>query len=232
MKNYLIFNGINSKDLGIRIERHNNFSSPQRVVERIKVPGRTGEIIIDDNSYENIIFEYEFILDCKESDLASKSEEIASWLHNDYTYKTLTFSNSNKIYNAVVINKIDISRMFKQFGKALVTFEAYEIPNSLNERNTFIIKDSGIFQNNFNRELKPVLKVVGEGDCSISINSQEVILKGLEGGLIIDCYNLDCYKEEGNKIINCNNKMIGMFPILSVGENKITTSNCEVEVFV
>ena len=64
MKNYLTFNSISSKDLGIRIERHNNFSTPQRIVERIKVPGRTGEVIIDDNSYENIIFEYEFILDC------------------------------------------------------------------------------------------------------------------------------------------------------------------------
>ena len=231
MKNYLIFNGINSKDLGIRIEQHNNFSSPQRVIERIKVPGRTGEIIIDDNSYENIIFEYEFILDCKGTDLAAKANEISNWLHNDYTYKDLTFSNSNKKYKAVVINKIDVSRMFKTFGKALITFEAYEVSNT-REKAILKITDEDIYINNTNSPIKPIVKVVGEGDCSININSQEVKLIGLEGETIIDCYNLDCYKEEGNKIINCNNKMIGMFPKLKVGENKITTLNCEVEVVV
>ena len=231
MKNHLIFNGINSKDLGIRIERHNNFSSPQRVVERIKVPGRTGEILIDDNSYENIIFEYEFILDCKDSDLASKSQEISNWLHNDYTYKTLTFSNSSKVYNAVVINKIDISRMFKQFGKALVTFEAYEVSNA-KERSVLKVNDKDIYINNTNNVIKPIIKVIGEGDCSFNINNQEVVLKDLEGEVIIDCYNLDCCKEEDSKIINCNNKMIGMFPVLNVGENKVTVYNCEVEVVV
>ena len=231
MKNYLTFNGISSKDLGIRIERHNNFSSPQRVVERIKVPGRTGEIIIDDNSYENIIFEYEFILDCKSSDLVTKANEISNWLHSDYSYKTLTFSNSNKVYNAVVINKIDISRMFKTFGKALVTFEAYEVANT-KERSILKITDKDIYINNTNNTIKPIIKVIGEGDCSININNQEVILKDLEGSLIIDCYNLDCYKEEDNKIINCNNKMAGMFPRLEVGENKIAVCNCEVEVVV
>jgi predicted phage tail component-like protein len=231
MKNYLIFNGINSKDLGIRIERHNNFSSPQRVVDRVKVPGRTGEIIIDDNSYENIIFEYEFILDCKGSDLATKANEISNWLHSDYTYKTLTFSNSNKVYNAVVINKIDISRMFKTFGKALVTFEAYEVSNT-KERSILKITNEDIYMNNTNDTIKPLIKVVGEGDCGISINNKAIELKGLEGEVIIDCCNLDCYKEEDNKIINCNNKMIGMFPKLEVGENKITVCNCEVEVVV
>ena len=231
MKNYLIFNGINSKDLGIKIERHNNFSSPQRVVERIKVPGRTGEIIINDNSYENIIFEYEFILDCKGSDLASKSEQISNWLHNDYTYKTLTFSNSNKVYNAVVINKIDISRMFKTFGKALVTFEAYEVSNT-KERSILKVDTEAIYINNNTMPLKPIIKVLGCGDCAININNQSITLKDLEGQIIIDCYNMDCYKEENDKIINCNNKMYGMFPTLEVGENKITVSNCEIEVTI
>ena len=229
MKNYLIFNGINSKDLGIRIERHNNFSSPQRVVERVKVPGRTGEIIIDDNSYENIIFEYEFILDCKGTDLAAKANEVSNWLHSDYTYKTLTFSNSNKVYNAVVINKIDISRMFKTFGKALVTFEAYEVA-STKERSILKITNEDIYINNTNDTIKPIIKVIGEGNCSFNINNQEIILKGLEEEVIIDCYNLNCYKKEDNKIINCNNKMIGMFPKLEVGENKINVANCEIEV--
>lgn len=231
MKNYLIYNGKNTKDLGIRIEKHNNFSSPQRVVKRVKVPGRTGEIIIDDNSYENIIFEYEFILDCKSSDLATKANEISNWLHSDYSYKTLTFSNSNKVYNAVVINKIDVSRMFKHFGKALVTFEAYEVSNT-KEKAILKITNEDIYMNNTNDTIKPLIKVVGDGDCSFSINNQKVILKDLEGEITIDCYNLDCYKEEDNKIINCNNKMIGMFPKLEVGENKIAASNCEVEVVI
>ena len=234
MTNYFIFDGINSKDMGIKIERHNNFSSPQRRIESVSIPGRTGNILIDDGSYENQIFEYELILECdskKGTDISKKANEISSWLHGDYTYKTLTFSNSDKTYKAVVINKIDISQMFKKFAKALVTFEAYEVANTLSEKSISTIENEGTFINNSNIDIKPVLKLIGSGDCFISINDSEIKIKDLEGYIIIDSYNMDCYAElENGDIENCNNKMFGSFPIFKVGENKITTSNCILEV--
>ena len=233
MTNYFIFDGINSKDMGIRIERHNNFNSPQRRVESVSIPGRTGNILIDDGSYENQIFEYELILECDSKngiDISKKVNEINSWLHGDYTYKTLTFSNSDKTYNAVVINKIDIKQMFKNFAKALVTFEAYEVTNSLRKRNISIIENEDVFINDTSREIKPVLKLTGNGDCSIKINDNEVKIKDLECHIIIDCYNMDCYKELDNNIVNCNNKMYGSFPAFRIGENNIRVYGCTMEV--
>ena len=233
MTNYFIFNGINSKDMGIRIEKHNNFSTPQRRVKSISVPGRTGNILIDDGSYENQIFEYELILECdskKGTDITKKANEISAWLYGDYTYKDLKFSNSSKTYKAVVINKIDIKQMFKKFAKALVAFEAYETTNILTEK-TLMFENEGIFLNRNNINHKPILKVYGQGDCSFSVNGEEVKIKGLEDYLVIDCYNMDCYKESDcGEIQNCNNKMYGNFVQFNVGENNITTNNCKVEV--
>ena len=234
MTNYFIFDGINSKDMGIKIERHNNFSSPQRRVESISIPGRTGNILIDDGSYENQIFEYELILECdskKGIDISKKANEISSWLHGDYTYKTLTFSNSDKTYKAVVINKIDITQMFKKFAKALVVFEAYEVANVAKGKSISVIKNEGTFINNTNREVKPILKLVGEGDCIININNQEMKIKGIEGHIIVDSYNMDCYKKLDDGFVENNNKkMFGSFPVFNIGENEIKVNGAILEV--
>lgn len=234
MTNYFIFDGINSKDMGIKIERHNNFSSPQRRIESVSVPGRTGNILIDDGSYENQIFEYELILECdskKGTDISKKAEEVSNWLHGDYTYKTLTFSNSSKVYKAVVINKIDITQMFKRFAKALVTFEAYEVVNVVKRINVSTIENEGIFINDTNREIRPILKIIGNGDCTININNQKVKIKSLEGHIIVDSFNMDCYKlMESGIARNSNDKMTGAFPVFSVGENKIKVIGATVEV--
>ena len=62
---------------------------------------------------------------------------------------------------------------------------------------------------------------------------KEVKMKGLEGEIIIDSYNMDCYKVLENGVIqNCNNKMFGSFPCFKVGENTIKALNCIVEVVV
>ena len=120
--------------------------------------------------------------------------------------------------------------MFKKFGKALVIFECYEVANVLNEK-TLIFENEGIFINRSNINHKPLIKVYGDGDCYFKVNGQEIKIKNLKEHLIIDCYNMDCYKEiETNRIQNCNNNMYGDFVEFNPGENIINTFNCIIEV--
>ena len=50
----------------------------------------------------------------------------------------------------------------------------------------------------------------------------EVILKGIDGEIVLDCEVMNAYKEIDNEIILQNNKMYSEFPILEEGNNKIS----------
>ena len=68
MRHSIIFGGVNSADFGIYISGEGVFDAPKRAVEMIAVPGRNGEIALDQGYWENIdivypAFNYEDDLD-------------------------------------------------------------------------------------------------------------------------------------------------------------------------
>lgn len=58
MRNSLIFGGINSADYDVWISGTNTFSAPERDVEYVSVPGRNGDLIIDNGRWNNIKITY------------------------------------------------------------------------------------------------------------------------------------------------------------------------------
>ena len=52
-KKYFIFNGKKSSDFDVWASGLNIFYSPEKRIERIQVPGRNGELLIEDGSFEN-----------------------------------------------------------------------------------------------------------------------------------------------------------------------------------
>ena len=57
-KKYFIYNGKKSSDFDVWASGLNIFHSPERRVERIQVPGRNGELLIEDGSFENVELEF------------------------------------------------------------------------------------------------------------------------------------------------------------------------------
>ncbi len=56
--NSLVFGGVSSADYGIYITGEAVFNAPKRAVETVSVPGRNGDIIIDQGHWENIEVTY------------------------------------------------------------------------------------------------------------------------------------------------------------------------------
>lgn len=56
----IVFNGIDSRSVGIKINRSNAFAVPVRRVTQYNVPGRNGTVIVDDESYVNVRLDYTF----------------------------------------------------------------------------------------------------------------------------------------------------------------------------
>ena len=217
---YFIYDNISSQEFGLKIKKDgiNNFSSPQRSYETIQVKGRNGDLIIDNGNYENFTLEIECCLDARENDLNAVSKELKKWLMNDLKYKKLILStDSNYCYEAICANKLDISEMVENFGECLIVFNCKPLKREVFGDSRITLTQSSTLYNN-GLVSNPYIKVVGNGDITININSQKLILKGVEEYIEVDTELYNCFK--GN--VNQNNKMYSDFPVLEEGKNEIS----------
>ena len=54
MKGKLIFNDVSSEDLGVVIQTPPIYEYPERVYSSANIPGRNGDLVIDEKSYKNV----------------------------------------------------------------------------------------------------------------------------------------------------------------------------------
>ncbi len=225
---YFIYDNISSQEFGLKIKKDgiNNFSSPQRSYETIQVKGRNGDLIIDNGNYENFTLEIECYIDSRNSDLNTISKELKKWLVSDLKYKKLILStDSNYYYEAICINKIDISEVVKNFGECLIVFSCKPLKKEIFGDSKIILTQSNTLYNE-GLASSPYIKVVGSGDITININNQKLILKGVEDYIEVDTELYNCFK--GN--VNQNNKMYSNFPVLEEGKNEISFTGSVIQL--
>ena len=59
LNNYLVFNGINTSAYGIRISGERTFGAPERDEKTVSVPGKNGDVILDNGRWKNRTMVYE-----------------------------------------------------------------------------------------------------------------------------------------------------------------------------
>ena len=218
---YFIYNDKSSEDFNIKIKTINNLSSPQRSIEKILVPGRNGELILDNGNFENFILTIECYLNCSSKDKNVISKEIKRWLQSDFSYKKLILSNDTEFYyEAYCDTKLDFEYISSNFESFLISFSCKPYKKETNEDIITITESINIYNNYM--PSNPLIKVVGSGDVIVSINNQELILKGLEDEIEIDSELMNAYKKINGDIVLLNNKMYSDFPVLESGENQIS----------
>lgn len=124
---YFTFNGTSSERYGLKIKKSNHLSRAAKKIESISIPGRTGNLIIDDGSKENLQIELECYIDARaNSNLPYLSKQIGSWLQDPIGYQMLSFSDG-MAFKAVCTNQIDIDEVIKHFGEFSIRFDATEV---------------------------------------------------------------------------------------------------------
>lgn len=120
----IVYNGIDSRDLGVKINRANPFAVPQRRVSSYIVPGRNGSVIVDDGCYDNVQLEYTFALYNTEKDVAA-ADAVTSWLCRDGEYHRLEDSRWPDVYRMARVADATIVQIgsVRRSIEATVTFD-------------------------------------------------------------------------------------------------------------
>lgn len=201
-------------DFGIKVEKRPIIPKPQRNIQYVEVPGRSGSLKIDDATYKDIIIPVQ--CGFKDEFVADKADRIKSWL--DSGEGPLILSNQpDKYYLAHVSDQIDISQEFKVFGKFLVNFRCkpfkYDLDNSV-----ITLTAAGTVTNPGTVASEPIIVVTGNGSIILTINGIDIQITGVSGTLTIDSVLKDAYKDT----VLLNSQMNGDFPVLISGYNTIS----------
>ncbi|MDK0734736.1 hypothetical protein P7A61_04040 [Clostridium perfringens] len=119
------FNNILSTTHEIIVTKDNHLDKAKRNIELIKIPGRTGDLIFDDGSEENLIIVIECVVDAtKQCDLNIKIDVIENWLKQD-GYKPLVFLEDNTVFNAIFIGEIKPKLIAANLAELTLEFSCY-----------------------------------------------------------------------------------------------------------
>lgn len=221
MRNWLIYDGKNSKDYGVYINGMGTYNAPRRDIQSVAIPGRNGELTIDNGRYENIDITYPaFIVNDFDSNISAFRNMLLSHvgyfkLEDSYhpaEYRKARYSDS---FNADVLDS-------HIAGKFDLTFNCYP-QRFLKEGDKEITLNSGstyTLYNNEETDALPLLQVFGNG--MVAINGVTFTTSGVTNNIFVDCELMEAYI--GNLQTSANNKITlndGVFPKLSPGSNAI-----------
>ena len=120
----IYFNGISSKDIGIEVETYPRYEIPEKNVTTYEIPGRNGNIVVDNGTFKNTITSYDVSFLTEDGEYNSQIHKIAAWLYSPSGYAVLEDSYDIEHYRmARISSSTDFENLFNKAGKATLEFD-------------------------------------------------------------------------------------------------------------
>ena len=236
------YNGKDSRDFGLYIKDKSSFDKPERNIEFVSIPGRDGDLIIDNGGYKNVKLKYSLrlivdkITGDDQADFAAAYQRAATFLQPVANYYKLKDSYMPDYYRkACLMSAISVKQLNPLVADFDVTFSCKPYMYALKGEDTITIESTRLytsFNNPTNATSKPLIKVYALDDLSdnpnrvhkFKLNGVWYSVRNIVGHVFIDCETMNVYKGANSK----NNDYLSMsFPSLVVGQNKARCGSLE-----
>lgn len=225
--NYFIFNGESSLDYGVYIGGQGTYNAPQRDIKKVSIPGRNGDLIMDNGRFLNIQVSYPIVV---MDEFRDKTDAIRAWLSKPVTYARLEDTYHPDEYRmAILTGGIQFeTSAFNKTGKAVVTFDCKPERFLKSGEYPISVLNGGDIWNPTMFSSKPLIHVAmtqtASSSGTITIGNQTITLTDITGGYVdIDCALMDCFAgaTNMNSKVSVGNKG---FPTLPPGKTGFTTT--------
>lgn len=224
VRSYFYFNGARSTDKGLTIEQCPTIVTGQRAVEKITVPGRSGDLVIDTGAYGNYTQPYEIWFMDKIQGTARAARDIAQWLLSGTGYMRLEDSYDPEVFRlAMFTGPIDVDNWMLRAGRATLEFDCQPQRWLKSGQNPITVQSGQSLINNWQPAL-PLIKVTGTGDGSLTVGSSTFTISDMPGGILLDSETQDAYWGDPYTNLNNNVQVNGGFPVLQAGETAVSFS--------
>lgn len=215
---YLYFAGKSSEDFNCHISGSGTFLSPERDVKSVSVPGRNGDLHIDNGRYYNIDVIYPAFIT---KDFRKNFDALKAFLLSQRGYKRLEDS-----YHPEYFRRARFKGNIEPTMSTLNRAGSFELKFDCDPRRflkegekVYEVDAMGGLLNRTEYASQPLIRVYGTG--TFTINSTAVQITTADGYTDIDCELQEAFKGS----TNCNANIVltnGKFPELDPGQNLIT----------
>ena len=221
----IIFNGIPSTNYGIHVETPPVYATPERDYEVVHIPGRNGDLVIDNGSYKNVTRKYSISVGEIDGNFTTLAAGVSEWLHSASGYARLEDSYESDYFRlAYYVADAEMENLFHQAGKMSIEFNCKPARFlKAGERAVPFTTDGSISNPTFQKSF-PKLTVVVSGSGTLTIGDQTITISGLTNStrIVIDSELQDVYEEGSLTNMNSKVSFSDGFPLLSPGVNTIT----------
>jgi len=222
--NYFRFGSMDTRDNSIVVLSKTRHNAPARVVTKQSVPGRSGDLIIDEERFENVEISYTIsTVPSSHFELKEIARRLKGFLSAKGGYLKLYDSYDQDYFRyAAFNNSLDIEEVLPELGECEIVFDCKPFQYAIVGQAPIIL-DSGSIEL-YNREAfdsKPYIKIYGSGTGSLYVNNQSFNFSDIDEYIELDSEIKDAYKG----LTPQNSKMNGAeFPTFTPGINVVSFS--------
>lgn len=189
----ITFHGVDSDSLGLIVERSPNYIIPSRKMSAFSVAGRNGDILYQQNAFENVVQAYECYIKGG-SNLSSAIQSVIEWLMIDGYARLEDSYTPNQFRLAYCNNSAEVINKLNRFGRCTIEFSCQ--PQRFLTSGETEVTNPGSMTNPTAYPAKPLIYIDSSADGSIDIDG--VTIDCLAGEYYIDCDTQNAYFDDAN----------------------------------
>lgn len=192
------------------------YGAPARDYTFFQVPGRSGQLVMDNGSYQNISVSYRCFI---RTNFETNIRRLRNFLESQTGYRELKDTyHPDEFRLGVFTGPFDPAvRPNLRAAEFTLTFNCMPQRFTLDGLEAQVFQASGYIQNPWRGTAKPYIRIYGTG--RVVINGRPIIVNSNEEYTDIDCEAMDCF--EGSESRNADTVMASGFPVLSFGSNRV-----------
>lgn len=212
MRHFFILNGEKSRDFGLYISGSGTYNSPERDVEVVSVPGRNGDLILDNGRFKNVMLSYPAFL---RSEFLERSAAIREWLLSYSGYRRLEDTyHQDEFRMARYTGNIEFDmRVLNKSGECTLNFDCKPQRFLKSGEQMITITQPDVIRNPTRFEARPLLRVYADGSGIIFVGNNQIEIRDIGGFVDIDCELQNAYRGTENMNSRIYLKS-GDFPVL------------------
>lgn len=206
-----IFNGKSASSLGLGIERYPAIPMPRKKITALSIPGRSGDLHVDEGGLENVIVRYEvwWKNPSKAYSTGRSAREITRWLYGAPVGARLEDTYDSAIYRtATFLGGVDIEDIMGRFGRVVLEFSCSPQKWLKSAESALVFQAPGGLLNNLTQNpTKPLIRIIGSVGGRLSIGDSGMTLRfpGMDTHEFwIDCEEMEAWEVVAGQEVSSN----------------------------
>lgn len=212
--------GKSSDDVHVIVERYPSVTLAARKLDTQAVPGRNGDLLFEQNAYQNYIQAYEVYMSAERIRLPRAMREVANWLCGPSGYQKLEDDYDVETYRrAYFAGPLDVESIMHRFGRATIEFNCQPQRFLRAGDQTVELSQGEALLNPTAFRALPLITVVGTGAGALTVGNVTVTINSMPRGIVVlDSDTQNAYYGA----FNLNSTVSALeFPTLPAGESPV-----------